>query len=130
MDIWEEVSLWNKYIAYEIGVKSYFGRPANDLFFKIENCENPGWWVKIDLSKTPFENCSLEPVTHNVNEEHWQESREDWLDCSVKNKVFNGAGDPDKLKIILEIFFKWIRANGYNYQYKGLPPDLPELPNL
>ena len=123
MTIWKELVLWNKYLTYEIGPASH------DICFKIEMCDNPGWLVKIDLFKTPFENCSFDAIKHNVNVDHWPESREDWLDCYVKDKVFNGSGDPDKLKIILEIFFKWIRVNGYNYQYKGLPPDWPILVN-
>jgi hypothetical protein len=35
----------------------------------------------------------------------------DWMLCRVKDKEFDGAGDPSKLQAILSIFLDWAEAN-------------------
>ena len=35
----------------------------------IISCDNPGWWVKIDLEGTPLEFKSFIPVAHNIEVE-------------------------------------------------------------
>jgi hypothetical protein len=84
----------------------------------ITSCDNPGWWVKIDLADTSLENKSFDPVARNVSPEQMGRIAKgiepdlcdrgaDWMLCEVKNKVFDGAGDPDKLQVILQTFLNW-----------------------
>ena len=38
------------------------GEWENDHGISIESCDNPGWWVKIDLKGTDLESRVFEPV--------------------------------------------------------------------
>jgi hypothetical protein len=67
---------------------------------KIDTLDNPGWTVTIDLVGTELDNV---PFTPKVE----QRSETDWLHCNVNDRAFKGAGDPDKLEIILGIFLDW-----------------------
>jgi hypothetical protein len=86
----------------------------------ITSCDNPGWWVKVDLASTPLETKSFTPVVRNVSPEQMKRIAKglepdmcdrgpDWMLCEVKDKVFDGAGDPDKLQTILETFLNWAK---------------------
>jgi hypothetical protein len=67
---------------------------------KIDSLDNPGWWVKIDLIGTELEHIEFSPRSA-------RRSEVDWLDCRVKDKVFEGAGDAAKLEDILGVFLDW-----------------------
>ena len=69
---------------------------------KIDSLDNPGWWVKIDLTGTELERADFPPRVE-------QRSESDWLNCKIKDRVFEGAGDPSKLETILGIFLDWAR---------------------
>jgi hypothetical protein len=84
----------------------------------IESCDNPGWWVKIDLQGTKLESKSFTPVERNVSLEQMDriakgieldicDRGNDWMLCQVKNNLYDAAGDPEKLQRILEIFLDW-----------------------
>lgn len=66
----------------------------------IQSLDNPGWWVKIDLTKTKLENKEF---VHLVK----VESEDDWLEVKVKDRIFQGAGDLSKLEEIIKIFLNW-----------------------
>jgi len=70
---------------------------------KIYTIDNPGWVIKIDLTNTPYENMELEYKLY-------EKSENDWYSLSVKNRVFDGAGDPSKLDIIIEKFKELIET--------------------
>lgn len=70
----------------------------------IENVDNPGWYINIDLWDTELENKPFDEVQIHHNEQ-------DWLFCRVENNKFMASGDPDKLIKILEIFRNWQEAN-------------------
>ncbi len=72
----------------------------------IETCDNPGWWVKVELKGTPLEAKVFEPVSENVDARRFQQGPR-WLDCRVLDGVWSGAGDETKLERILEIFLSW-----------------------
>ena len=67
---------------------------------KIESLDNPGWWVKIDLTGTELEHADFSPRGE-------ERSESDWINCKIKDKVFEGAGDASKLETILGVFLDW-----------------------
>lgn len=78
---------------------------------KIDTLDNPGWSVSIDLQETELENkpfCEIK--TDNGDN--------DWIVCSVRNKIFQGMGDAGKLTDIIRIFKEW--AESYILELKFL----------
>lgn len=75
---------------------------------KIETCDNPGWWVKIDLKGTPLLQKQYEPVKRGNIESN--DPQPPWLHCHVEGGVFHGAGDPSTLEEILVTFLKWAKG--------------------
>lgn len=75
---------------------------------KIDTCDNPGWWVKIDLRDTPLQGKSFEAISVNVNSEGHQ-TADKWLECKVVDLVWEGAGDPTRLEEILRLFLDWAK---------------------
>jgi hypothetical protein len=72
----------------------------------IESCDNPGWWVRIDIAGTELETRSFLPVMVNVDAQRFQEGPR-WLCCHVENGVWNGAGDETRLPDIIARFLAW-----------------------
>lgn len=72
----------------------------------MDSCDNPGWWVKIDLVGTSLEHASFVRVAHGVNEVGFA-TESDWIDCKVTEAIFDGAGDAGKLETIFTIFLDW-----------------------
>ena len=70
-----------------------------DNFWGIEigTLDNPGWYVRIDLEETPFENLVMEEIRKENGEN-------DWFVCKMSDHIFEGVGDSFKLKEILMIF--------------------------
>lgn len=64
---------------------------------KIETLDNPGWSITIDIAYTELEGLSKEYELIE-NDEY------DWHGYSIKDNVFNAAGDPSKLQFLLELF--------------------------
>lgn len=80
------------------------GEWENDHGVVIETTDNPGWWVKINLSGTQLRNRAFAPVKRG---DLTLDPRPPWLHCFVEDEIFNGAGDPDALGEILNIFLRW-----------------------
>ena len=53
---------------------------------EIETLDNPGWHVKIDLSKTDYVNLKAEELKEDTDDDNW-------IRCSITNGIFNGYGD-------------------------------------
>jgi hypothetical protein len=77
----------------------------------IQSCDNPGWWVKIDLAGTTLEDSSFERIAENVDSAGFQQGQR-WLDCKVADGIWHGAGDETKLEHILDIFLSWAESQG------------------
>jgi hypothetical protein len=77
----------------------------------IESCDNPGWWVKIDLAGTSLEGRDFARVSENVDENGFQLG-DRWLDCRLNEGVWDGGGDETKLARILTIFLGWAESRG------------------
>ncbi len=67
---------------------------------EIETIANPGWSVEIDLEETVLEDKELNEHKYDLNDFEWKHYR-------IINKIFDGAGDPNKLLEILLAFKKW-----------------------
>jgi hypothetical protein len=77
----------------------------------IQSCDNPGWWIKVDLQGTSLETIAFERVAENVDADGFQQDRH-WLDCRISGAVWHGAGDETQLKRILELFLSWAEGHG------------------
>ena len=69
----------------------------------IETMDNPGWCVKIWLDGTELADVAFKDIKVN-------NGKRDWMRCSVKNYIFEGFGDPDKLLDILQVFKNWAES--------------------
>lgn len=95
MSVLVEIQNWykaqcNGYWEHEFGVK-------------IDTLDNPGWQVIIDLEETDLENKLFTEIEINTSDE-------DWFICRVDDKKFEGAGDPQKLEKLLQIFLEWSKT--------------------
>jgi hypothetical protein len=70
----------------------------------IESLDNPGWRVLIDLTGTKLERINFEKINNT-------ESESEWIVCKVENNKFIGAGGPQKLNRIINIFIDWVKVN-------------------
>lgn len=66
----------------------------------IDNLDNPGWMVTIDLQETEVENKSFQEVKV-------ERSENDWIICRVEDNKFKGDGGPRNLAEVLETFLNW-----------------------
>ena len=73
----------------------------------IQSTDNPGWWLTIDLRGTPLEHKPFEPVV--LGDFTGGDPAPPWLHCRVKDSVFHGAGDVERLDEILGAFLAWSR---------------------
>jgi hypothetical protein len=82
----------------------------------IESCDNPGWWVKINLKGTNVAGKPFEPVRQNIGDDGHvlADPKADsyapmpqWLHCHIRDGVWHGAGDETRLAEILTIFLEW-----------------------
>lgn len=77
----------------------------------ILSCDNPGWWVKIDLAGTPLQTARFDEIAEGVDAGRCALGPV-WLSCRTENGIWHGAGDEARLEQILEIFLAWAEENG------------------
>jgi len=87
-------------------LQDYYESLCNDSWehtygIKVDNIDNPGWRVDIDLRETIFEKQLFETI-------QIERSENDWVICRVEKQVFKGDGGPRNLIEILTIFRSWI----------------------
>jgi Immunity protein 53 len=73
---------------------------------RIETCDNPGWWVKIDLSGTSLQGRPFTEVAEGIDNQRFPLGPK-WLSCRIEDNTWHGVGDEAKLKCILETFLGW-----------------------
>jgi len=79
----------------------------------ITTLDNPGWMLTVDVRGTALELKALEKdrvLCERSAEERAALPDGHWLDCSIKNGKFVGAGGPLDLAAVIEQFREW--ANG------------------
>ncbi|OJT21447.1 hypothetical protein BO221_26885 [Archangium sp. Cb G35] len=84
---------------------------AEDRGVVIESLDNPGWMLRVDLRGTALEGRTTEALVHRSGEPPSEENGnlggEEWMECSIKEGRFVGAGDPTKLRALLRCFRAW-----------------------
>lgn len=76
----------------------------------IQTCDNPGWWVKINITGTKLQPVAFRAIKENVNAQGFQMGKR-WLCCQVRNGCWEGAGDETRLPQILNVFLDWAESN-------------------
>jgi hypothetical protein len=97
-------------------LQSWYARQCNGAWehasgVLIESCDNPGWWVKINLLGTPLQSRAFTEVAEGVDGQRFALGPR-WLSCRIEGGTWHGAGDETKLERILEAFLAWAEASG------------------
>jgi len=72
---------------------------------KIENIDNPGWSLKIDLEDSYLQNIHFEECNYQDEDEN------DWVLCRKEGFKYLGYGGPQNLEKLLGIFLEWAESN-------------------
>lgn len=67
----------------------------------IQNIDNPGWTLKIDLKGTRLDGKLFEKVRHNFDDDI------DWWVCLVSDGQFVGHGGARNLQDLIRTFKNW-----------------------
>lgn len=70
---------------------------------KINNLDNPGWEVVIDLEETAMENIHFRSIDI-------ERDKNNWFHCKVEKLKFKGYCGALNLLEVLEIFRSWVTA--------------------
>lgn len=92
-------------------LQSWYVRRCNDLWehsygITIDNIDNPGWQIKIDLKDTYLQTTEFANVSMNCNETDWPADR-NWYSCKKDSDTFSAACGPLLLETVLKIFLDW-----------------------
>jgi len=63
----------------------------------IRSCDNPGWWITVNLSGTALQTREFPEIAIGVDEQRFPLGS-DWLSCYIENSSWHGAGDETKLE--------------------------------
>ena len=97
-------------------LQAWYSRQCNGTWehssgVRIDSCDNPGWWVKINLLDTSLQDCKFTEIAEGVNSQGFALGPR-WLNCRVEKNTWQGAGDETTLERILELFLAWAEENG------------------
>ena len=68
---------------------------------KIENIDNPGWMLTVELTDTYLQGVEFSEVRIQRKEET------DWIHCNTEKYLFKGACGPYNLEELLLVFLEW-----------------------
>ncbi len=51
----------------------------------IDTLDNPGWWVKINLTGTELEGRKFQPIRHGISDDE-KSTESEWMTCQVKRE--------------------------------------------
>lgn len=77
---------------------------SNDKVIDIYTVDNPGWRIKINL-------CGIGYETKTFKELSIDNGDDDWVFIKLKDDIFDGAGDKNKLFFMLSFFRDWCQNN-------------------
>ncbi len=72
----------------------------------IGTLDNPGWYLKIDLSDTHLSGVAFAERSYGIENEAEHNGNE-WLTCKVTESQFVAYGGPQKLEEMITIFIEW-----------------------
>ena len=101
MSVLDELSAWH--------AAQCDGEWEHDHGISVQSCDNPGWWVKIDVRQTPLAGRAFAPMQEGVDAEGFQTGPR-WISCRIKDEIWHGAGDESRLEEILSCFLAWSRS--------------------
>lgn len=78
---------------------------------RIETLDNPGWLVKVDVAGTSLEGRAFADIAEGVDGDGHAQAPQ-WVHCSVRGGVWQGAGDGTQLGRLLESFLTWADGAG------------------
>ncbi|MEL7545837.1 MAG: immunity 53 family protein [Pseudomonadota bacterium] len=67
----------------------------------IDNVDNPGWSLAIDLADTELEGEEFKKLTIQ------RQDNDDWVHCWVEDKRFVGHCGPNNLQELITVFVDW-----------------------
>jgi hypothetical protein len=74
----------------------------HDNGIHIGTLDNPGWFLEVDIKETEIQDKEFLLVDIDRSEE-------DWIYCSIEDKMFKGSGGPFNLPELLKIFCDWAK---------------------
>ncbi|MEO8027816.1 MAG: immunity 53 family protein, partial [Bryobacteraceae bacterium] len=83
------------------------GEWEHDYGIHIETLDNPGWMVRIDLAGTALQDQHMDNVIKGEVNHSGLDGDSDWIDCRVDENRFVGAGGPNSLPAICDVFRSW-----------------------
>lgn len=95
-------------------LQAWYARQCNGEWehscgISIVSCDNPGWWVKIDLAGTPLQQRAYPEIAEGVDARRFALGSS-WMSCHVEEGIWHGAGDANRLEQILANFLAWAEA--------------------
>jgi hypothetical protein len=75
----------------------------------IETTDNPGWWVRVGLSRTELADRDFAILSENIDASGFPQGPR-WLHCCLKNGQWHGAGDETRLEQIIATFLAWAES--------------------
>ena len=72
---------------------------------EIENIDNPGWSLKVDLEDSYLQEIEFKEYKYQ------KENENDWVHCKKDGFKFICYGGPQKLEEILSLFLEWAESN-------------------
>ena len=77
---------------------------------EIGTLDNPGWFLKVDLTHTDIEEQHYTGYSYGVGD-HAADRGNNWLITKLEGGKFVGYGGPQKLEELMQIFLAWARGN-------------------
>lgn len=92
-------------------LQSWYSRQCDGVWehtfgISIDTCDNPGWWVKVNLEGTKLQGQSFDELAENVDIERHAQGPS-WFNCHVEGNIWHGAGDETQLERVLNAFLGW-----------------------
>ena len=70
---------------------------------QLHTLDNPGWWLRIDLNGTPWEDAFL-PTVQIDRGDH------DWMNYKIEGGIFEASGSVDKLDEMIQAFRNFVET--------------------
>lgn len=71
---------------------------------EIETLDNPGWWLSVDLVDTQWAELTQ---ARNID----RRTDSDWVQTEITDGKFIGAGGPENLSELIELFLQITQQN-------------------